>query len=135
VREVVAYPDGVYYSSPLAGGETRGIEFLPDHRRSFILQRTPPALISFYDANSTDVLETCGSPTFLDQFTASDAVGPRLFVTCFADGEIYVYDPSVPRLVKTFPVGRGPAGLVFDKDRSVAYVVGFGDNNISVIDL
>jgi DNA-binding beta-propeller fold protein YncE len=37
--------------------------------------------------------------------------------------------------VKTFLVGRGPSGLVFDKPRKVAYVVGFGDNNISVIDL
>jgi DNA-binding beta-propeller fold protein YncE len=39
--------------------------------------------------------------------------------------------------VKTFAVGRGPSGLVFDNThgREVAYVVGFGDNNISVIDL
>jgi hypothetical protein len=45
--------------------------------------------------------------------------------------------------VKTFTVGRGPSGLVFDDTllddgvtkRNVAYVVGFGDNNISVIDL
>jgi len=37
--------------------------------------------------------------------------------------------------VKTFLVGRGPSGLVFDEPRKVAYVVGFGDNNISVIDL
>jgi hypothetical protein len=80
------------------------------------------------------VLETCGSPTFLDQKNVI-GVGPRLFVTCFADGEIYVFDPTVPRLVTTFRVGRGPAGLVFDEHRPVAYAVGFGDNNVSVIDL
>ena len=133
-REIAAFPNGTYYSSPLAGAETRGVEFI-DERRSFVLQRTPPALISFLDSTPTEVLETCGSPTFLDQY--DNGVGPRLFVTCFADGEIYVFDPSVPRLVKTFRVGRGPAGLVFDRNpnRPVAYAVGFGDNNVSVIDL
>ena len=50
-------------------------------------------------------------------------------------GEVYVFDPSVPRLVKTIPVGRGPAGLVLDRPRQVIYVVGFGDNNISVVDV
>ena len=132
-REIAAFPNGTYYSSPLGGAETRGVEFI-DERRSFVLQRTPPALIGFLDSTPTDVLETCGSPTFLDQAT-SVGVGPRLFVTCFADGEIYVFDPTVPRLVTTFRVGRGPAGLVFDEHRPVAYAVGFGDNNVSVIDL
>jgi hypothetical protein len=132
VREIAAFPTGTYYSSPLTGAETRGVEFIDD-RRSFVLQRTPPALIGFLDSTPTEVLETCGSPTFLDR--NDNGVGPRLFVTCFADGEIYVFDPTVPRLVKTFRVGRGPAGLVFDRKRPVAYAVGFGDNNVSVIDL
>ena len=48
------------------GRETRGVEFI-DERRSFVLQRTPPALIGFLDGTPTDVLETCGSPTFLDR--------------------------------------------------------------------
>jgi hypothetical protein len=130
-REIAAYPDGMYYGTPLAGAETRGIEFVGD--RAFVLQRTPPALVGFLGTTPTDVLETCGSPTFLDQRDLG--VGPRLFVTCFADGEIYVFDPAVPRLVKTFRVGRGPSGLVFDEHRPFAYVVGFGDNNVSVIDL
>jgi len=104
---------------------------------AFVLQRNPPALIRFVESGSTssptDVLETCGSPTFLDQHDSG--LGPRLFVTCFADGEIYVFDPAVPTLEKTFPAGRGPSGLIFDAKRPVAYVVGFGDNNISVTDL
>jgi len=147
IREIAAYPSGEFYVSPLAGSETRGIQFvdvssdktMPDER-AFVLQRSPPALISFLPTNSrlypgtaTDILETCSSPTFLDKYDSG--VGDRLFVTCFADGEVYVYDPTVPRLVKTFPVGRGPSGLVFDQARNVAYVVGFGDNNISVVDL
>ena len=79
-----------------------------------MLQRSPPALISFLNPYTpSEVLETCSSPTFLDQH--ENGVGPRLFVSCFADGEIYVFDPAVPQLVRTFIVGRGPAGLVFDE--------------------
>jgi hypothetical protein len=137
LREIAAYPTGNNYNPPLVGSETRGIRFV--NGRAFVLQRSPPALVGFDGSTHapTDVLETCGSPTFLDKYPDENPESPetRLFVTCFADGEIYVYDPSVPRLVKTFPVGRGPSGLVFDKPRKVAYVVGFGDNNISVIDL
>jgi hypothetical protein len=135
VREIAAFPNGVTYNPPLAGGETRGVQFV--NGQAFVLQRSPPALIRFLDQYTpTDVLEACSSPTFLDKYTNS-AGETRLFVTCFADGEVYVYDPELPQLVKTFSVGRGPSGLVFDNThgREVAYVVGFGDNNISVIDL
>ncbi len=62
-----------------------------------VLQRSPPALVRFlppdsplYPGTPTDILETCSSPTFLDKYDSG--VGERLFVTCFADGEIYVYD-------------------------------------------
>ena len=41
----------------------------------------------------------------------------------------------MPRVVGTFGVGWGPAGLVFDQKRPVAYAVGFNDNNVSVINL
>ncbi|HEY7373497.1 MAG TPA: hypothetical protein VIF57_15160 [Polyangia bacterium] len=142
VREIAAFPNGITYTSPLGGAETRGIAFIDNEQdgslsRAFVLQRSPPTLIGFLAANMapTDLLETCGSPTFLDKWDTG--VGDRLFVTCFADGQIYVYDPVLPGLLETFTVGRGPAGLVFDKShgRNVAYVVGFGDNNISVIDL
>jgi hypothetical protein len=134
VREIAAFPNGTVYSSPITGTETRGVEII-DGRRTFVLQRSPPSLIAFLDGIPTDVLETCASPTFLDKFEISPEIGPRLFVTCFSDGEVYVFDPAVPRLVKTIPVGRGPAGLVLDQARQVVYVVGFGDNNISVVDL
>ena len=132
IREIAAFPNGDFYTSPLTGTETRGIEFVGE--RAFVLQRSPPALISFLNPYTpSEVLETCSSPTFLDQY--ENEVGIRLFVTCFADGEIYVFDPAVPQLVRTFIVGRGPAGLVFDKQRQVAYSVNFGDNDIAVIDL
>jgi hypothetical protein len=135
-REIAAFPNGAVYTSPVGGTETRGVEII-DGRHTFVLQRSPPSLIEFLDGVPTAVLETCSSPTFLDRFDVdeTDGIGPQLFVTCFTDGEVYVFDPSVPRLVKSIPVGRGPAGLVLDKMRKVLYVVGFGDNNISVVDL
>ena len=50
-----------------------------------------------------------------------------------------MFDPSLPRLVKTtFQVGADLRDGAVDNDgpgRNVAYVVGFGDNNISVVDL
>jgi DNA-binding beta-propeller fold protein YncE len=102
----------------------------------------PPDLVGFDIATNvagtttaipTDFSETCSSPTFLYQQDSGQ--GPRLYVNCFDTGEIYVFDPSVPTLLTTFQVGRGPAGMVFDTQHPLAYVIGFSDNNISVVDL
>ena len=83
------------------------------------------------------MLETCSSPTFL--YKSSTGGVDSLLVNCFDVGEMYVFDPAVPHLEKTFQIGRGPAGLVLGLSpigqRPLAYVVGFGDNNISVVDL
>ena len=65
----------------------------------------------------------------------------RLFVTCFDAGQIYVFDPYVPRLIAVINAGRGPAGLAFprsprpDRPERLAYVVGFSANDIPVLDL
>jgi len=135
VRDLPAYPNGQFYDTMVAGAETRGIQFVGD--RAFVLQRTPPALIEF-DAshNPVAILETCSSPTFLYKHDAGR--GDRLFVNCFDTGEIYVFNPVATHLERQFQIGRGPAGLVFPnraENQKVAFVVGFGDNNISVVDL
>lgn len=147
------------YTSPLFGTELRGIQFLPKRQasaptRAFVLQRTPPALIGFDAAMGengvfgnfpTDILETCQAPTFLqkDRTEEEEAAGAddsHLYVSCFESGQVYVFDPHVPRLVAAIDVGRGPAGLEFAKPkagdaRRLAYIVGFGSNNIGVLDL
>ncbi len=139
-------------NSNLVGSEMRGVAFidpLPGSQvdyaqRAYALQRVPPDLVGFDIANDvagtavatpTDVLETCSSPTFLYQHVASAAEGPRLFVNCFDTGEVYVFDPSGPTLLTTFGVGRGPAGMVFDAVRPLAYVLDFTQNDVSVVDL
>jgi hypothetical protein len=148
------------YTTPLFGAEMRGIQFLPDPngvpaeasdqppaaRRAFVLQRVPPALVVF-DASTdprafgnfpSDVLETCAGPTFLQAYDSGE--GTRLYVTCFDQGQIYVFDPYVPKLVSIINAGRGPAGLAFPRtlraDRpALAFVVGFSANDVPVLDL
>jgi hypothetical protein len=142
---------GEQYVSSLPGSETRGIQFVPPvsptdpfaGEEAFVLQRVPPALLRFEVNNPlnqapVDVIETCNSPTFIDHH--GTGVTFRLYVTCFEDGEVYVFDPHVPRLVDIIEVGRGPAGLAFPPSGSkyedkYVYVVGFGANNISVVDI
>jgi hypothetical protein len=137
------------FNSGLVGSEMRGVEIIDPGdptvaaQRAYALQRVPPALVGFTIApdnagavitTPTDVSETCSSPTFLYQHDAGE--GPRLYVNCFDTGEIYVFDPSVPTLLTSFQVGRGPAGLVFpDAYPQRAYLIGFSDNNVSVLDL
>ncbi len=149
---------GDVFVSPLAGAEVRGIQVIPGINRTYLLQRTPPALVGFDTLGgqnvATDVMEMCQGPTFLhmsppyvpsDSSTGASDTGTdkRLFVTCFEAGEVYVVDPYTPQIISIIEVGRGPAGLTFGcknppcdpagPDR--AYVVGFGANNVSVIDL
>jgi DNA-binding beta-propeller fold protein YncE len=85
-------------------------------------------------------MEICQGPTHLAQPT--DGQGnplfgvPMLFITCFDSGELYVVDPSVPQIRSIIPVGREPINTVFDpNDPTRAYVMGFGANNVSVVDL
>ena len=140
-RDIAAFPSGFSYSTNIAGSETRGIEFVGD--RPFVLQRFPPALVTFSSTPTgmmpASMVETCSNPTYLYQY-APAGQNPRLLVNCYDVGEIDVFDTVAPHLIRGFSVGRGPAGLVFPPSsafpgRSVAYVVGFGDNNISVVDL
>jgi hypothetical protein len=120
---------------------------MPEGNRAFVLQRTPPALIGFdlskepnaFGNFASDVIETCSSPTFLQAYDAGE--GTRLYVTCFDAGQIYVFDPYVPRLIAVINAGRGPAGIAFPpgpkpgRAERLAYVVGFSANDIPVLDL
>jgi hypothetical protein len=122
------------------GSEVRGVELILDENnsitRTFLLQRTPPALVAIDPGTSAPyaIIEVCQSPSSMAQHVGKD--GPMLYITCFDAGEVYVVDPSVPRLRAIVPVGRGPASTVFDdKDPTRAYVVGFGANNVLVLDI
>ncbi len=64
-----------------------------------------------------------------------------MFVTCFDAGEVYVIDPWTPRVRTVIPIGRGPVATVLPpagaapSEATRAYVVGFGANNVAVVDL
>ena len=149
----VIVPAGNTLNSNLVGSEMRGVEFIdplpgsqPNYaQRAYALQRVPPDLVGFdiainqsgaANATPTDVLETCSSPTFLYQHVVPNSdEGARLYVNCFDTGEVYVFDPSGPTLLTTFGVGRGPAGMVFDTARPLAYVIDFSQNDVSVVNL
>jgi hypothetical protein len=158
--DVVVEPAGDTLNPGLVGSEMRGVAFIDPPpppppsasnmmpppatpaSRVYALERVPPDLVGFDIATNgagvttaipTDFSETCSSPTFLYEHDSGE--GLRLYVNCFDTGEIYVFDPAVPTLITTFQIGRGPAGLVFDDLRKQAYVIGFSDNNFSVIDL
>ncbi|MDB4982149.1 MAG: hypothetical protein JWM82_2901 [Myxococcales bacterium] len=133
----------VTFTSPLVGGgELRGLQFVSP-TQAFALQRVPPALVAFDVTGGilgnvpTGIVETCAAPTFLQAY--GGGTDSRLFVTCFEAGQVYVVDPSIPGVVAVIDVGRGPAGLVFSaagtKSPARAYVVGFGHNNVSIVDL
>jgi hypothetical protein len=93
----------------------------------------------------SEVIEVCQAPTFLqtDRTATEETAGADdalLYVSCFDQGQVYLIDPRVPRLVGIVDVGRGPAGLEFGRPlageaRRVAYVVLFGSNSIGVLDL
>jgi hypothetical protein len=133
--------------------------------RAWVLQRVPPALIGFdlgmdpTGANRimpSNIVETCDSPTFLQSrnvnggacvlgANGAPTIPCRFFITCFQSGQVYAFDPYTPRITDIIEVDRGPAGLAFGPDPGTpgvppsqttrAYVVGFSENNISVIDL
>ena len=158
----VVLPSSDNLTSGLSGSEMRGVAFVDPTpgtppelnyaKQVYALQRLPPALVGFDIAQNesyafiptpTSVTETCSSPTFLYQYPPSvngvNVASPdnpvRLFVNCFDTGEVYVFDPNGPTLVTTLQVGRGPAGMVFDQTRPIAYVINFSQSDVSVVDL
>jgi hypothetical protein len=138
-----------FYSSAFysAGSDIRGMVVQGTsayllHRNATVRQN-PPTVVEIdqsLDAQNVPfnravaVVETCAGATEMVMHDAGR--GPRLYVVCFEAGQIYVLDPSPLSVVSVINVGRGPTTLVFSPtDPTRGYVLGFSDNNISVIDL
>jgi DNA-binding beta-propeller fold protein YncE len=80
------------------------------------------------------LVEVCNGPNRMVRHDAGR--GDRLFVNCFENGQIYVVDPDLMVVEAIIEVGTGPVDFVFaPNERSVAYVAGFANNNVSVVDL
>jgi len=129
------------------GGDTRGLVYQPDRGRAFILHRnTPgnPAALSRVrivkgargesEFAPEDSIDVCAGPSQLQLHETGR--GSRLFITCFDSGQVYVVEPETMVVTHEIDVGRGPSMLLFDENNGdFAYVTGFIDNNVSVIDL
>jgi DNA-binding beta-propeller fold protein YncE len=134
------------------GMDIRGFVLAPDQQRAYVLHRNgsplyardnPPALVAVDrspDAQgrpvnrAVEVVEICSGATELHWHDAGR--GPRLYVVCFESGQIYVVDPELMEVSAVINAGRGPTTMAFaPRDPTVAYLAGFSDNNVSVIDL
>lgn len=144
-RDLAIVGAGSFTSTAFApgGADLRGFVIDPDRERAYVLHRFPSS-VEFVDLRpdgygnpayrAVAVVEVCAGAQSLRMHDAGR--GPMLFVNCFEGGQIHVVDPDRAQLIAGIEAGRGPAGLVFDlNDRQVAYVAGFSDNNVSVVDL
>ena len=134
--------------------DIRGFVLSADKQRAYVLHRNgsplslyardnPPALVAVDrspDAQgrpvnrAVEVVEICSGATELHRHDAGR--GPQLYVVCFESGQIYVVDPELMEVSAVINAGRGPTTLAFaPRDPTIAYLAGFSDNNISVIDL
>jgi YVTN family beta-propeller protein len=106
--------------------------------------RDSPPVITVIDRSSSgsadrrnrpiQIVEVCSGATEMQRHDTGR--GERLFVTCFESGQIYVVDPEPLTVTDVITVGRGPNTLVFSPtDPGLAYVAGFADNNVAVLDL
>jgi YVTN family beta-propeller protein len=135
-----------------SGIDIRGLVITPDKRRAYVLHRNgvglsardnPPAVVAVDRTPDTqgrpvnravEVVEICSGATELHWHDAGR--GPQLYVVCFESGQVYVVDPTLMEVSAVVNVGRGPNNLAFSPgDRTIAYLAGFSDNNVSVIDL
>lgn len=130
-----------------SGNDIRGFLLDEAARRAYVLHRNVsrgPAAIAMLDVSrdqagrtvftTVQTVEVCSGPS---TFAMHDAGrGNRLFVTCFDAGQIYVVDPVAGVVTGAIDAGRGPSRLAFDpNDPTVAYVAGFSENTVGVIDI
>jgi YVTN family beta-propeller protein len=138
-----------FYSSAFypEGSDIRGVVMQGTHtfvlHRNATVRQNPPAVVEIDQSpdpqglpynRAVGLVETCAGATEMQLHDAGR--GPRLYVTCFEAGQVYVLDPDPLSVIGVINVGRGPTTLAFSPiDPRRAYVLGFSDNNISVVDL
>ena len=154
-RPLELVPGASFFPSAFfpAGMDIRGLVLSPDRQRAYVLHRNssrfefardnPPALVAVDRSldlqgrpvnRTVKVVEVCAGGTELHWHDAGR--GPQLYAVCFESGQIYVVDPELMEVSAVVNAGRGPTSLAFPPgDPTVAYLAGFSDNNVSVVDL
>jgi hypothetical protein len=139
------------------GTDGRDLRFTRNGNRAYAVNRRPPSVVEIdtspYPPPAGDprgvVLngyEVCSDPSFLALRDAPDPL--RVYVTCFAAGQVFVIDPPRGEVIDAIDVGRGPNGMVLvpgltlqvvdepaPAKHLLGVVVNFADNDLSVVDL
>jgi hypothetical protein len=144
-----------------SGVDVRHIAFEAGGQRAFVSQGSPPSVLVLdtrvrRDAGQSatpvnqvvDAIPVCqGASTLVARPTFVPASGgapgftqTRLFVVCFATGQIVEVDPDLARVNDAILVGRGPNQIVFDDTPDLvpnqrAWVNNFLESSIGLIDL
>lgn len=124
--------------------DVRGIAFADAGDRAYVLSRAPAQVMvldTSIDAATglprnqlVDQIEVCAQPSLLR--VRESAAGTRVYVVCFAAGQVWVVDPGAARVVDVIDTGRGPNAIAIRETPTPrAYVANFVDATISVIDL
>jgi len=135
-----------------SGVDVRGFLLSPDGNQAYVLHRntpesttsTDPAALVVLDRRPGSngepsnqpgaILEVCSGPSHMQFHNAGR--GSLIYITCFEGGQIYVVDPQEPRVVAIIEAGHGPTALTFSPaDPTIAFVAGYADNDVAVIDL
>jgi DNA-binding beta-propeller fold protein YncE len=126
-----------------ASQDTRAMMFSPDGNTMYIANRTPPTLQVFdtsaaatgFPANNLlTATAICQQVSTAALVEASD--GPRVYLACFQDGEVYVVDPAGEATVAAIVTaeGAGPFSIASAPTRNKVYVTNFLEDTIGVID-
>jgi hypothetical protein len=120
----------------------------------YVANRTPNSLLVGSTQGSPNVTSSSDMPRFYDAVPmpvgASRVVignvidldgqpKPRVFVVCFEQRRLAIYDPKARAIEKWVETGRGPQALVIDQDPQGRYAWGylahFTDSYFAVVDL
>jgi hypothetical protein len=140
---------GNYFFLDSVGGnagsstDTRGMRFSPTGDRLFLLNRKPPSVQVFDTSVGPDgfpqnrpvgASDVCREASTLTVQDSGD--GLRVYLTCFADGQVYVVDPrGISTVEDIITVGRGPYAVAGAANRKRLYVTNFLEDTVAVIDV
>jgi len=127
--------------------DTRGVQFSPDGKHFYIVNRRPPSLQIFDTTRgptgiprneplgATDICRQASSVAVMQLMTPA-GIHERAYVTCFQDGEVYVVDPTGQSQVEDIiTVGRGPYAIAAAPDQKLVFVSNVLEDTIAVIDV
>ncbi len=150
-RQPALVSGGFFFQNAVGSGtntggvadDSRGIVFRDGGDRAFFVNRMPPALQEFDTSlgpTGVPVNRVIASTDICRQATsvaaADTGAGERAYVTCYADGQVYVVDPRGGGAVEaTALTGRGPIASAPVPSRRLLLVANFLDDSLAVVDL